>query len=183
MTLSDRDIRAAVNSGELIINPYDPEMVQPASYDFHLGDHFKSFAPKQEFISPRHESKMIDHLASEHKPMIVWPGQFLLAHTIERVEISERMIGRLEGKSSLARLGLIVHEAGFFDPGFKGQPTLELFNLAPCSLILYPGMKIVQMAFEHLTSAAERPYGSPGLGSKYQGQEGATISRAHLDHG
>lgn len=181
MTLSDRDIRDAINSGELLINPYDPEMVQPASYDLHLGSHFKQFRPRQGFLSVRHECEMLDRLATEDRPMVIMPGQFLLGHTEESVGISERMVGRLEGKSSLARLGLVVHEAGFFDPGFRGQCTLELFNLAPVPIQLYPGQKIVQMAFDFLSSAAERPYGTAGLGSKYQDQIGATASRAHTE--
>jgi dCTP deaminase len=180
MTLNDREIAQALRLDDLYIWPYSEACLQPASYDMHLGDNYKTFAPRG-FIDPRMESVMIDHVANEDKPMVLQPGQFALATTIETVALSAELVGRLEGKSSLARLGLIVHEAGFFDPGFRGQCTLEMFNLAPVPLRLYPGMKIVQMAFERLSGPAKRPYGSPGLGSKYLDQTGPTASRAHQE--
>lgn len=180
-TLSDRDIKLRIESGDITIYPFDAACLQPASYDMHLGCDFKFISQRQTALSPMLATDMLDKVATKDHPLRLMQGQFCLATSIEAVELSENVIGRLEGKSSLARLGLIVHEAGFFDPGFKGQCTLELFNLAPIPILLYPGMKIVQMAFESLSSPAERPYGSPGLGSKYLGQTGPTASRAHLE--
>ena len=169
-TLSDRAIKQAVLTGRVIIDPYDPALLQPASYDLRLDNIFK--VPCQGIIDPRAEVRYTTHTVPEGEPFKLMGLQFCLASTIEFVGFHDDVVGRLEGKSSIGRLGLTAHvTAGFFDPGFNGYATLELFNANANPILLWPGMKICQMSFHRLTSPSERPYGHPGLGSKYQGQE------------
>jgi dCTP deaminase len=179
--LSDGTIRRLVEEGRIVIDPWDPELVQPASVDLRLGDSFRVFH--------NHRTAAIDlrepptNLTEEVRlaggePFVIHPGEFVLGRTQEYVEIPDDVVARIEGKSSLGRLGLIVHAtAGFVDPGFKGSLTLEITNLTRVPIKLYPGLLIAQLSFMALDAPAERPYGSAQLGSHYQGQLAATESR------
>lgn len=181
MFLSDRDIRAAILMGEIKIDHWDGKL-QPASIDLTLADGFKVWHPDMARIDPMLPVAMqlvtssvprFRPVRKDEKPFFLLPaGEFCLATTIEKVTIGDQYVGRLEGKSSLGRLGLTSHvTAGFFDPGFSGYPTLELFNASGLPFHLYPGMKIAQMSFAKLLTPAEHPYGHESLGSKYQDQE------------
>jgi dCTP deaminase len=179
--LSDGTILELVNAGRIIVEPWDPAMVQPASIDLRLGDSFRVFH--------NHRATAIDlqdppvNLTEEvvvapGEPFAIHPGEFCLGRTLEWVRIPDDIVARIEGKSSLGRLGLIVHAtAGFCDPGFEGTLTLELNNLTRVPILLYPEQPIAQLSFMALDRPALRPYGSPGLGSHYQGQRAATESR------
>lgn len=184
MLLSDRDIRAVLKSGHVRIDPYDPEMVQPASVDVRLGRLFRVFENhRHSVIDPSEHQPDLTRLArvDDDAPFVLHPGEFVLASTVESVTLPADVAARLEGKSSLGRLGLVTHStAGFIDPGFSGNVTLELSNAASLPILLRPGMRVGQLCLLWLTSRAERPYGSPGLGSRYQGQQGPTASRAYL---
>jgi dCTP deaminase len=179
--LSDGTIRALVEEGRILIDPWDPELVQPASVDVRLGDSFRVFHNHR--VSAIDLRDMPENLTEEvvvpeGEPFVIHPGEFCLGRTLERVELADDIVSRVEGKSSLGRLGLIVHAtAGFVDPGWKGTLTLELNNLTRIPIKLWPGLLIAQLSFMALDRPAERPYGSPELGSHYQGQEAATESR------
>lgn len=181
MILSDRDLRALIESGKLIIEPFDERSIQPSSIDLRVGDHFRVFAnSRYPFIDVREPMEGLTELvkASEEEPFILHPGEFVLGSTLERVALPDDKVGRLEGKSSLGRLGLLIHStAGFVDAGWHGYLTLELSNVANLPITLYPGMKIGQLCLFDMSSPAERPYGSTELGSKYHGQVGPTPSR------
>ncbi|WP_430334174.1 dCTP deaminase [Rhodococcus sp. ACT016] len=185
MLLSDRDIRAEISSGRLGIDPFDPETVQPSSVDVRLDSLFRVFDnTKYTHIDPalRQDelTSLVEPVAGE--PFVLHPGEFVLGSTLEVCSLPDDLAGRLEGKSSLGRLGLLTHStAGFIDPGFSGHITLELSNVANLPITLWPGMKIGQLCLLRLTSAAENPYGSTAVGSKYQGQRGPTPSRAYLN--
>lgn len=185
VVLSDRDIRAALREGRLVIRPLNAECIQPSSVDVHLDRHILVFRNnRRPYIDVR---KPMDDLMDmeeigEDTPFILHPGEFVLGSTLEYLEIPNDLVARLEGKSSLGRLGLLIHStAGYVDPGWKGHLTLELSNVARLPITLYYGMRIGQISFLRLTSPAERLYGSPSLGSKYQGQEMPTPSRAYQD--
>ncbi len=183
MLLSDRDIRSAIESGRIELTPLELDLVQPASIDVRLDRFFRLF--------DNHRYSVIDPAAAQPKltrqveasgdePFVLHPGEFVLGATYERVRLGDDLAARLEGKSSLGRLGLLTHStAGFIDPGFDGHVTLELSNTATMPILLYPGMKIGQLCFFGLSSPAEVPYGSAGAGSHYQGQRGPTPSRSH----
>ncbi|HSF84670.1 MAG TPA: dCTP deaminase [Acidimicrobiia bacterium] len=187
MIFSDRTIKESVVAGRIIIDPYDEAMVQPSSVDLRCASVFRVFenhryphidpkAPQDDLTTPVE--------ASPEEPFILHPGEFVLGSTLEIVGLADDIVARLEGKSSLGRLGLLIHStAGFIDPGFKGQVTLELSNVANLPIAIYPGMKIGQVSFYQLSTPAEHPYGSAGAGSKYQGQTGPTPSRMHKDFG
>jgi dCTP deaminase len=181
--LSDRDIRKAIETKHLVIDPWDERYLQPASVDLRLGREFRVFRNyRLPNIDPKQEMAHLTELdsADEVNPFILHPGEFVLAVTMERVEIPPDLVGRLDGKSSLGRLGLIVHStAGFVDPGFKGRLTLELTNLTNLPIQLYPGMPVSQISFSELSSPAEKPYGKGG--SKYQEQNGPEASRYYLN--
>jgi dCTP deaminase len=181
MLLSDRDIRAELGSGRIGLSPYDPAMVQPSSVDVRLDRFFRLFDNhKYPFIDPAEDQPELTRLieAKADEPFILHPGEFVLGSTFERVTLPDDIAARLEGKSSLGRLGLLTHStAGFIDPGFSGHVTLELSNVATLPIKLWPGMKIGQLCFFQLSSAAEHPYGSGVYGSRYQGQRGPTASR------
>ena len=185
MLLSDRDIRAEVESGQIALDPWDPAMVQPASVDVRLDKYFRVFENhRYPSIDPATEQAELTRMveATAEEPFILHPGEFVLASTYELVTLGDAIAARLEGKSSLGRLGLLTHStAGFIDPGFSGHVTLELSNMATLPVKLYPGMKIGQLCFFRLTSPAENPYGSAAYGSRYQGQRGPTASRSHLN--
>src|SRR3954469_22931710 len=184
MLLSDRDLKAALADGTLGLTPYDEAMVQPSSIDVRLDRYFRVFANhRYTHIDPAVEQDDLTELVepSGDEPFILHPGEFVLGSTYEVISLSDTLASRLEGKSSLGRLGLVTHStAGFIDPGFSGHVTLELSNLANLPIKLYPGMKIGQICVFTLSSAAEHPYGSSIYGSRYQDQRGPTPSRSYL---
>jgi dCTP deaminase len=180
MILSDRTIREQIEAGRIVIDPFDPVCVQPSSVDLHVDAEFRVFRNNRyPFIDVKQEQDLTELV--EVKPdeaFILHPGEFVLGSTLERVAIPDDLVARLEGKSSLGRLGLLIHStAGYVDPGWDGYLTLELSNVANLPITIYPGMKIGQISFFRLTTAAETPYGSAG--NKYQGQRGPTASRIH----
>ena len=185
MLLSDRDIRAEIESGRMTIDPYDPVMVQPSSIDVRLDKFFRVFENhRYPHIDPAQEQPDLTRLVEPpaDEPFILHPGEFVLGSTYELVGLPDDLAARLEGKSSLGRLGLLTHStAGFIDPGFSGHVTLELSNVATLPIKLWPGMKIGQLCFFRLTSPAENPYGSAKYGSRYQGQRGPTPSRSWMN--
>ncbi len=185
MLLSDRDIRAEVTDGEITLDPWDPEMVQPSSVDVRLDKYFRVFENhRYPSIDPAAEQPELTRLieVSHGEAFVLHPGEFALASTYETITLGPAVAARLEGKSSLGRLGLLTHStAGFIDPGFSGHVTLELSNMATLPVKLWPGMKIGQFCFFRLSSPAEHPYGSAQYGSRYQGQRGPTPSRSFLN--
>ena len=186
MLLSDRDIRAEITAGRVRLDPWDPAMVQPSSVDVRLDKYFRLFDNhRYPFIDPAAEQPELTRLievGSMEAPedaFVLHPGEFVLGSTLETVTLPDDLAARVEGKSSLGRLGLLTHAtAGFVDPGFSGHVTLELSNVATLPILLYPGMKIGQLCFFRLSSPAENPYGSAAYGSHYQGQRGPTASRS-----
>ncbi len=183
--LSDRDIRAQIDTGRVQLDPYDPAMIQPASIDIRLDRWFRLFDNhRYTVIDPSQDQSDLTRLVevAPDEPFVLHPGEFALGATYELVTLPDDIAARLEGKSSLGRLGLLTHStAGFIDPGFTGHVTLELSNTATLPITLWPGMKVGQLCFFQLSSAAERPYGSGAQGSRYQGQRGPTASRSHLN--
>ncbi|HYY43919.1 MAG TPA: dCTP deaminase [Actinomycetota bacterium] len=181
MILSDRDIKSAVKEGRISIDPLDFGDVQPSSVDLHVDRYFRTFHnARYPFIDVKRpmEDLTEEVTVTDDSPFILHPGEFVLGSTHEFVRLPDDLVARLEGKSSLGRLGLLIHStAGYVDPGFEGHLTLELSNVANLPITIYPGMKIGQISFFQLTSAAENPYGSTEVGSKYQGQRGPTPSR------
>jgi dCTP deaminase len=183
--LSDRDIVAEIESGRVGIDPFQPEMVQPSSIDIRLDRYFRVFENhRYPHIDPAIEQPDLTRLVEPEndEPFILHPGEFVLASTYEVISLPDDIASRLEGKSSLGRLGLLTHStAGFIDPGFNGHVTLELSNAATLPIKLWPGMKIGQLCMFRLSSPAEHPYGSKKYGSRYQGQRGPTPSRSYLN--
>ena len=183
MLLSDGDIRGAVDSGRLVLEPWEPDLVQPSSVDVRLDRFFRVFNnSRYTHIDPSVQQDELTTLVEPEgdEPFVLHPGEFVLGSTLEVVTLPDDLAGRLEGKSSLGRLGLLTHStAGFIDPGFSGHITLELSNVANLPIVLYPGMKIGQLCLFKLSSAAEHPYGSAVYGSRYQGQRGPTPSRSY----
>jgi dCTP deaminase len=179
--LSDGTIRRLVADGRIVIDPWEPERVQPASVDLLLGDSFRVFHNHRVTAidlrePPRNLTEEV--VVRDGEPFAIHPGEFALGRTLEHVELPDDIVSRIEGKSSLGRLGLIVHAtAGFVDPGFRGSLTLEITNLTRVPIKLYAGLPIAQLSFMALDRPAERPYGSEELGSHYQGQVAATESR------
>jgi dCTP deaminase len=182
--LSDRDIRQELDSGRVVIDPYGAEMVQPSSVDVRIDRFFRLFDNhKYPVIDPAEEQPDLTRLVEVESDdaFVLHPGEFVLASTYEVVSLPDDIAARLEGKSSLGRLGLLTHStAGFIDPGFSGHVTLELSNVATLPIKIWPGMKIGQLCFFRLSSAAEHAYGSDRYGSRYQGQRGPTASRSFL---
>jgi dCTP deaminase len=180
--LSDRDIRAEIASGRVVLTPYDEGMVQPSSVDVRLDRFFRLFDNhKYPVIDPAEDQPELTRLVEvgPDEPFVLHPGEFVLGSTFEVTTLPDDVAARLEGKSSLGRLGLLTHStAGFIDPGFSGHVTLELSNVATLPIKLWPGMKIGQLCFFRLSSPAEHPYGSERYGSRYQGQRGPTASRS-----
>lgn len=185
MLISDRDIRTELDSGRIGLDPYDPKMIQPASVDVRLDRFFRLFDNhKYAHIDPSLEQPELTRLVEVEagEPFILHPGEFVLGSTYEQVTLPDDVAARLEGKSSLGRLGLLTHStAGFIDPGFSGHVTLELSNMATLPIKLWPGSKIGQLCFFKLSSSAEHPYGDGTYGNRYQGQRGPTASRSHLN--
>jgi dCTP deaminase len=183
--LSDRDIRSEIQSGRVAVEPFDEAMIQPSSVDVRLDKFFRVFENhKYSVIDPSIEQAELTRevIAEDEEAFILHPGEFVLASTYEVITLPDDIAGRLEGKSSLGRLGLLTHStAGFIDPGFSGHITLELSNVANLPVKLYPGMKIGQLCLIKLSSPAEHPYGSAVYASRYQGQRGPTASRSFMN--
>ena len=182
MVLSDRTIRRLLEEGRIGIDPYADELIQPSSLDVRVDRYFRVFRnsryPYIDVKEPMEDLTELVEVSDEEQPFILHPGEFVLGSTLERITLPDDLVARLEGKSSLGRLGLLIHStAGFIDPGWDGHVTLELSNVANLPITIYTGMKIGQLSFVQLTEAAENPYGSSALGSKYQGQAGPTPSR------
>ena len=185
MLLSDRDIRSEIQSGRVAVEPFDEAMIQPSSVDVRLDKFFRVFENhKYSVIDPSIEQAELTRevIAEDDEAFILHPGEFVLASTYEIITLPDDIAGRLEGKSSLGRLGLLTHStAGFIDPGFSGHITLELSNVANLPVKLYPGMKIGQLCLIKLSSPAEHPYGSAQYLNRYQGQRGPTASRSFMN--
>ena len=185
MLLSDRDILAEIDAQRISVEPYDAAMIQPSSIDFRLDRYFRVFENhRYPHIDPAADQSDLTRVVEPDgdEPFILHPGEFVLASTYEVITLPDDVASRLEGKSSLGRLGLLTHStAGFIDPGFSGHVTLELSNVATLPIKLWPGMKIGQLCLFRLTSPAEFPYGSQQYGSRYQGQRGPTPSRSYLN--
>ncbi len=181
MVLSDRSIREALDAGRIVIDPRDDDCIQPSSVDLHVDRYFRLFRNHtSRVIDVREDQEDLTELVDigEDLPLILHPGEFVLGSTQEKVKLPDDLVARLEGKSSLGRLGLLIHStAGFVDAGWDGHLTLELSNVANLPITVYPGMKIGQISFLQMTTPADNPYGSAGLKSKYQGQRGPTPSR------
>ncbi len=180
MVLSDRSIREALDAGEIVIDPFDESCIQPSSVDLHVDQYFRLFRNHtSRVIDVREDQEDLTELVDiGEDPLILHPGEFVLGSTKEKVALPADLVARLEGKSSLGRLGLLIHStAGFVDAGWEGHLTLELSNVANLPITVYPGMKIGQISFLQMTTPADKPYGSQGLQSKYQGQWGPTPSR------
>lgn len=180
MVLSDHTISEEIAAGRIVIDPFEPSFVQPSSVDLRLGGDFRVFEYSQHpYIDPLAQgTDYTKHVTvDETTPFVLHPGEFALGTTLERVALPDNVVGRLEGKSTLGRLGLMIHStAGYVDPGWDGYLTLELANVANLPILLYPGMRIGQISFTYMTTPVDVPYGSPKLGSHYQGQVGATPS-------
>jgi len=180
MVLSDRSIREALAAGHIAIDPLDESCIQPSSVDLHVDRYFRLFRNHtSRVIDVREDQEDLTELVDVGEdPLILHPGEFVLGSTTEKVTLPTDLVARLEGKSSLGRLGLLIHStAGFVDAGWDGHLTLELSNVANLPITVYPGMKIGQISFLQMTTPADVPYGSDGLKSKYQGQWGPTPSR------
>jgi dCTP deaminase len=185
VVLSDRDIRSEIEAGRIVIDPFIPEAVQPSSVDLHLDRRFRVFRnSRYPFIDVREPQPELTELVEigGEEPFILHPGEFVLGSTLERVQLPNDLVARLDGKSSLGRLGLLIHStAGFVDPGWEGNLTLELSNVANLPITLYDGMKIGQISFQRLSSPVEVGYGDARIGSKYRGQRDPTASLYHRD--
>lgn len=185
LVLSDKTIKEEIAGKRIIIDPLDVRDIQPASVDVHLDDKILVFRnSRKPYIDVRQDTTDLTELQKieDDQPFILHPGEFVLASTLENIQIPDDIVGRLEGKSSLGRIGLLIHStAGYVDPGWKGHLTLELSNVANLPVTLYSGMKIGQISFLRLSSPADNIYGSKNLESKYQGQTGPTASRIHRD--
>ena len=181
MVLSDVTIARLLGEGRIEIDPYDPSLLQPSSVDVRVDRYFRVFRNNRYgYINVKLEQEELTEPVeiTDDEPFILHPGEFVLGSTLERVKLPNDLVARLEGKSSLGRLGLLIHStAGFIDPGWDGHVTLELSNVANLPITIYHGMKIGQLSFMQLTEPAATPYGSGGLGSKYQGHRGPTASR------
>jgi dCTP deaminase len=185
VVLSDRTIRSEIDAGRIVIDPYDEAMVQPSSVDVRVDNRFRVFHnARYPFIDVRQPMDDLTELVQveDGEPFILHPGEFVLGQTLERVTLPNDLVARLEGKSSLGRLGLLIHStAGFVDSGFSGNLTLELSNVANLPITIYQGMPIGQISFMRMDGPVERPYGSDRAGSKYQGQAEPTPSRFYLN--
>ena len=181
MILSDRSIREELDAGRIVIDPLGRNAIQPSSVDLHVDRYFRVFRnDTTPFIDPKQRQEDLTELVEvkEAGAFILHPGEFVLGSTLERIRLPDDLVARLEGKSSLGRLGLLIHStAGFIDPGWDGHVTLELSNVANLPITIYPGMKIGQISFMQMTEPAATPYGADAIGSKYKGQRGPTASR------
>ncbi|MEE8518766.1 MAG: dCTP deaminase [Dehalococcoidia bacterium] len=186
MVLSDRTIREQLDKGRIVVQPLGDGCIQPASIDLHLDRNILVFRNNRvPYVDVRETNDRLTDLITvgDDDPFMLHPSEFVLGSTLEHVEVPDDLVARLEGKSSLGRIGLLIHStAGYVDPGWKGHLTLELSNVSSLPITLYHRMKIGQISFLRLTTPAERLYGSAELGSKYQGQQDPTPSRVHLDY-
>lgn len=182
---SDQDIYQEIETGRIKVEPYDPAMIQPASLDVRIDRFFRLFDNhRYPHIDPSQPQEDLTRLVEvdPDEPFILHPGEFVLGSTYETISLPDNIAARLEGKSSLGRLGLLTHStAGFIDPGFSGHITLELSNMATLPIMLWPGSKVGQLCFFRLTSPTQHPYGSGPYGNRYQGQRGPTASRSYLN--
>ncbi|PRY52884.1 dCTP deaminase [Knoellia remsis] len=182
MLLSDRDIKTEIANGRVVLDPWDPAMIQPSSIDVRLDRYFRLFDNhKYPYIDPSEDQPDLTRLVEVEpdEPFVLHPGEFVLGSIYETVTLPDDVAARVEGKSSLGRLGLLTHAtAGFVDPGFSGHVTLELSNVATLPIKLWPGMKVGQLCFFRVSTPVENPYGSTAYGSHYQGQRGPTASRS-----
>jgi dCTP deaminase len=185
VVLSDHTIKSEIEAGRIVFDPYDPKMVQPSSVDVRVDRRFRVFHnARYPYIDVRAPMDDLTELVEVHEdePFILHPGEFVLGQTLERVRLPDDLVARLEGKSSLGRLGLLIHStAGFVDAGFEGNLTLELSNVANLPITIYHGMPIGQISFMRMDGPVENPYGSTDAGSKYQGQAEPTPSRFYLN--
>src|SRR5689334_8222735 len=185
MVLSDRTIKEEVAAGRLVFDPYEESLVQPSSVDMRVDRSFRVFNnSRYPYIDVREPMENLTELVTveDEEPFVLHPGEFVLGQTLERVRLPDDLVARLEGKSSLGRLGLVIHStAGFVDPGFEGNLTLELSNLANLPVTIYEGMPIGQISFMRMDGEVEHPYGGEATGSKYQGQTEPTASRFYLN--
>ncbi len=185
MVLSDRTIRAEIEAGRITFDPFDPGLVQPSSVDMRVDRRFRVFNnARHPYIDVRQPMEDLTELVTvpEDEPFILHPGEFVLGQTLERVSLPDDVVARLEGKSSLGRLGLLIHStAGFVDAGFAGNLTLELSNVANLPITIYYGMPVGQISFMRMDAPVEHPYGSAETGSKYQEQDEPTASRYYLN--
>lgn len=185
MIFSDRSIKEAIASGRIAVTPYTEAFVQPSSIDLRVDRYFRVFENhKYSMIDPRKRQEDLTKIVEvpDGEAFVLHPGEFVLGATLERVKLGNDVVARLEGKSSLGRIGLLIHStAGFVDPGFDGHLTLELSNVASLPIAIYPGMKIGQISYYQMTTEADNPYGSAEAGSRYQGQRGPTPSKVHLN--
>ncbi len=185
MILSDKTLREELAAGRIVIDPLDETCIQPSSIDLHVDGLFRVFRNHTTtFIDPKQPQDDLTELVEvdDDGAFVLHPGEFVLGSTLEHVGLPDDLVARLEGKSSLGRLGLLIHStAGFVDCGFRGHLTLELSNVANLPIAIYPGMKIGQISFLRMTTAADVPYGGDATGSKYQGQRGPTASRSYLN--
>ncbi len=183
--LSDHTIKEELAAGRIVIEPLDEDAIQPASVDLRLDHSFRTFrVTTRPYVDVRQPVDDLTELVSigREEPFILQPGAFCLGTTFEMITLPDDIVARIDGRSSLGRLGLLVHAtAGYVDPGWTGKLTLELSNQSHMPIALYYGMRVAQISFLRLTSAVDRPYGTPGLGSKYQGQTGPTPSRISED--
>jgi len=186
MILSDKSIREEIKKGTIVIDPYHPECVQPSSVDIHLANKFLVFNKVQHSVinvREKQDDLMKTVEVKEGEPFILHPGEFVLGSTAEKVKMPNHIAGRIEGKSSLGRLGLLIHStAGYIDPGWEGNLTLELSNVSPLPITLYPAMKIGQISFIQMTTEVDHPYGSEKLQSKYQGQSQVSESKFYENY-
>ena len=183
MVLSDHTIKQMLEEGRIVVDPLGENCIQPASIDVHLDRQILVFRnSRRPYIDVREDMSDLTELVTidDDRAFMLHPGEFVLGSTLEYIELPDDLVARLEGKSSLGRVGLLIHStAGYVDPGWKGHLTLELSNVANLPITLYQGMKIGQISYAQLSSPADRPYGSPGLGSKYQGQLQPTASKVY----
>ncbi len=183
MILSDRTMREQIAAGRIVIEPFDESLIQPSSIDVRISNLFRVFRNHTRGVLDVKDdltdlTELIEIPEDGSEPFMLHPGEFVLGSTLERVGVADDLVARIDGKSSLGRLGLLIHStAGFIDPGFDGHVTLELANVASLPITLYAGMKIGQVSFMRMTTAADAPYGKGAAGSKYQGQRGPTPSR------
>jgi dCTP deaminase len=179
--LSDRTLREQLSAGRVVVDPLDESLIQPSSIDVRISNLFRVFRNHTRgIIDVKRDMEDLTELIEivDDEAFMLHPGEFVLGSTLERIGVPDDLVGRVEGKSSLGRLGLLIHStAGFIDAGFDGHITLELANVASLPITLYPGMKIGQISFMQMTTPADNPYGSGAKGSKYQGQRGPTPSR------
>jgi dCTP deaminase len=187
VVLSDKTIRSEIDAGRIVIDPFEPSLIQPSSVDVRVDHRFRVFQnSRYPYIDVRQPMEDLTELVETvgDEPFILHPGEFVLGQTLEKVTLPNDLVARLEGKSSLGRLGLLIHStAGFVDSGFSGNLTLELSNVANLPITIYRGMPIGQLSFMRMDGPVDRPYGSRETGSKYQGQDEPTPSRFYLNFG